>query len=78
MAINPNNTVLELKLLNIYREMAGGGAVGLLQALLSTDNDIRSKAEESYEALPVEQRVSFIIPFETQTLSSLCPASLLM
>ena len=25
--------------------MAGGGAVGLLQALLSTDNDIRSKAE---------------------------------
>ena len=25
--------------------MAGGGAVGLLQALLSTDNDTRSKAE---------------------------------
>ena len=28
-----------------FTEMAGGGAVGLLQALLSTDNDIRSKAE---------------------------------
>jgi len=41
--------------------MAGGGAVGLLQALLSTDNDTRSKAEESYEALPVEQRVSLLL-----------------
>ena len=34
-----------LEVLSCFREMAGGGAVGLLQALLSTDNDTRSKAE---------------------------------
>lgn len=33
----------------------------LLGALLSTDNDVRSKAEESYEALPVEQKVNILL-----------------
>lgn len=33
----------------------------LLSALLSTDNDIRSKAEESYEQLPVEQKVTLLL-----------------
>jgi len=41
--------------------MAGGNVHGLLGALLSTDNDIRSKAEESYEALPIEQKVSLLL-----------------
>ena len=33
----------------------------LLSALLSTDNDIRTKAEESYEALPIEQKVNILL-----------------
>jgi len=33
----------------------------LLGALLSTDNDVRQKAEESYEALPVEQKVNILL-----------------
>jgi len=32
-----------------------------LKALLSTDNDVRSKAEESYESIPTEQKVSFLL-----------------
>jgi len=34
---------------------------GLLGALLSTDNDVRTKAEESYEALPIEQKVTLLL-----------------
>jgi len=42
--------------------MAGGGNVHqLLGALLSTDNDVRQKAEESYEALPIEQKVNILL-----------------
>jgi len=41
--------------------MAGNNVQQLLGALLSTDNDIRSKAEESYEQLPVEQKVSILL-----------------
>jgi len=33
----------------------------LLGALLSTDNDIRTKAEESYEGLPIEQKVNILL-----------------
>jgi len=33
----------------------------LLGALLSTDNDVRQKAEESYEALPIEQKVNILL-----------------
>jgi len=33
----------------------------LLGALLSTDNDIRQKAEERYEALPVDQKVTLLL-----------------
>jgi len=36
-------------------------ATQLLGALLSTDNDIRQKAEESYETLPVEQKVTMLL-----------------
>jgi len=41
--------------------MAGNDVQQLLAALLSTDNDIRSKAEESYEALPIEQKVNILL-----------------
>ena len=45
----------------VFREMAGQNAHGLMEALLSTNNDIRSQAEESYEVLPVEQKVSLLL-----------------
>jgi len=38
-----------------------GSVQQLLGALLSTDNDIRQKAEESYEALPVDQKVTLLL-----------------
>jgi len=41
--------------------MAGNNVQQLLQALLSTDNDTRSKAEATYEALPVEQKVTILL-----------------
>ncbi|XP_023336717.1 importin-5 [Eurytemora carolleeae] len=41
--------------------MAGGDVQELLKALLSTDNDIRSKAEESYELVPTEQKVNILL-----------------
>jgi len=42
--------------------MAGGANVHqLLGALLSTDNEVRQKAEESYEALPIEQKVNLLL-----------------
>merc|ERR1712106_410482 len=42
-------------------KMAGSDVKQLLGALLSTDNDIRTKAEESYEGLPIEQKVNILL-----------------
>jgi len=41
--------------------MAGGDVTELLKALLSIDNDIRSKAEESYETIPTDQKVNILL-----------------
>jgi len=41
--------------------MAAGEFSGLLAALLSQDNAIRSKAEETYESIAVEQKVNFLL-----------------
>eukprot|EP00088_Acartia_fossae_P049518 TRINITY_DN5459_c0_g1_i1.p1 TRINITY_DN5459_c0_g1~~TRINITY_DN5459_c0_g1_i1.p1 ORF type:complete len:1108 (-),score=360.91 TRINITY_DN5459_c0_g1_i1:577-3870(-) len=41
--------------------MAAGEFSGLLAALLSQDNDVRSKAEETYETVPIEQKVNFLL-----------------
>jgi len=34
---------------------------GLLKALLSTDNDIRTKAEETYDGIQTDQKVNFLL-----------------
>lgn len=41
--------------------MAAGEFSGLLAALLSQDNAIRSKAEETYEQIAIEQKVNFLL-----------------